>query len=267
MRSFHHEAMNTTFHLRFGEERQGLPDMAIECFEALDRIEGKLSRFLDDSDIARINRLAAGETLHLSDDTHDCLLAALRLHDATGGLFDISLGRAIRHRKDAEPGPPPPPAGQLLIHPDQPAVTCLEPGRELDLGGIGKGFALDRLAAILAAWDAPACLLSAGASTHLATGETEWPVKLEGTAGALTVPLSRAALSASGTAIQGSHIVHPDPDAAPATGRKWVIATTAAASDAWSTALVLDDTLVPSGDDVLACFTEIDGRPIPRFLS
>ncbi len=55
--------------------------------------------------------------------------------------------------------------GRLTIHPDIAAVTCDEPGREIDLGGIGKGFALDQLRQILLDWGAEGGLLTAGASS------------------------------------------------------------------------------------------------------
>ena len=268
MSHFHHEAMNTTFHLRLPEGLRGATDMAIECFEELDRLEGKLSRYREDSDISRINSLAAGETVFICEETHRCLLLAFDLHERTGGLFDVTLGRAIRHRKDAESGPPPETIGSLMIHPDEPAVTCIEPGRELDLGGIGKGFALDHLRAILATWDAPEGLLSAGASTHLGFGDRDWSIELAATRGSHSVPLRNASLSSSGTAIQGSHIVHPDPDAPLADGRAWILARSGAASDAWSTALLLSpiDTLAPwlaADADVTGAFIETDGLPMP----
>ncbi|MBB5351004.1 thiamine biosynthesis lipoprotein [Haloferula luteola] len=271
MRQFRHEAMNTVFHLRFPGEAKGAADMAIECFEELDRLEGKLSRFREDSEISRINQLAAGETLYLSDETDECLRIALTLHTDTGGLFDITLGRAIRHRKDQEDGPLPAPAGRLLIHPDRPAITCIEPGRELDLGGIGKGYALDYLAGILLQWDAAACLLSSGASTHLAYGMDSWPIELDGDRSTVEIQLERAALSASGTGIQGSHIVHPDPNAPLAVGRHWVIADSAAVADAWSTALILAPAdrlpdLLRDSPELLHHFEEIDGVPTKRSL-
>jgi thiamine biosynthesis lipoprotein len=264
----HHEAMNTTFHLRLPEGLRGAADMARECFEELDLLEGRLSRYREDSDISRINSLAADQTLVISEETHRCLLLAFDLHERTGGLFDVTLGRAIRHRKDAESGPLPESAGRLMIHPTDPVVTCLEPGRELDLGGIGKGFALDHLRAILATWDAPEGLLSAGASTHLGFGDRDWPIELAATRGSHSVPLRNASLSSSGTAIQGSHIVHPDPEAPLADGRAWIIARSGAVSDAWSTALLLSpiDALTPwlaADADVTAAFIETDGVPVP----
>ncbi|MCU0797645.1 MAG: FAD:protein FMN transferase [Akkermansiaceae bacterium] len=264
----HHEAMNTTFHLRLPEGLRHASDMALECFEELDRLEGKLSRYREDSDISRVNSLAAGETIYLCEETHRCLCLAFDLHERTGGLFDVTLGRAIRHRKDGESGPLPQSAGKLMIHPADPAVTCLEPGRELDLGGIGKGFALDHLREVLLSWDAPEGLLSAGASTHLGFGDRDWPIELSATSGSHSVALRNASLSSSGTAIQGSHIVHPDPDAPLAEGRAWIIARSGAVSDAWSTALLLSPIalLAPwlaADPDVTGAFIETDGLPMP----
>ncbi len=236
---FHHEAMRTTFHIRFAESTPDAAHIARDCFERIDFLENRLSRYKQDSDIARINALPAGETHYISPETHQCLLRALELYQQTAGLFDITLGRQIRHRKDGHDGPTPEVQGQIIIHPDEPAVTCVEPGRELDLGGIGKGFALDSLGEKLAEWEAPPALLSAGASTHLTWGDAVWPVRLESGNGARTLELKNAALSASGTEIQGSHIVHPDSGGLLVEGRVWIVADTAATADGWSTALIL----------------------------
>lgn len=236
---FHHEAMRTTFHIRFAEKSSDAAHIARDCFEVIDFIEARLTRYRPTSDIARINELPAGEKLYISPETHQCLLRALDLYQHTAGLFDITLGQQIRHRKDGHEGPPPEPQGKLIIHPDEPAVTCVEPGRELDLGGIGKGFALDSLGEKLAEWDAPSALLSAGASTHLTWGDAVWPTRLESEKGVRVLDLKHAALSASGTEIQGSHIVHPDSSGLLIEGRVWVVADSATTADAWSTALIL----------------------------
>jgi len=236
---FHHEAMRTTFHIRFAESTPHAAQIARDCFELIDFLECRLSRYKPESDIARINALPAGEFHYISHETHQCLLRALELYQHTAGLFDITLGRQIRHRKDGREGPPPEPVGQIIIHPDQPAVTCVEPGREFDLGGIGKGFALDSLGEKLAEWDAPPALLSAGASTHVTWGDSVWPTRLESEKGVRILELKNAALSASGTEIQGSHIVHPDSGGLLIEGRVWVVADDATTADAWSTALIL----------------------------
>jgi thiamine biosynthesis lipoprotein len=259
-RSFTHEAMNTTFHLRLRvPDASTAAGMARECFDQLDFLESRLSRFIDDSDVSRINQLPAGETLYLSESTHQCLLAALDAYARTGGLFDITLGRRIGFLKSGETGETPPILGRLTIHPDIPAVTCDAPGREIDLGGIGKGFALDQLRQILTDWGADGGLLTAGASSLLAFGPDAWPVELSGDHESLRVSLFNQSLSASGTGIQGSHIVHPaGDDAMPRSPckRVWVTAPTATLAEIWSTALMLlEPDLIPdfiAGEDSIS---------------
>lgn len=244
-RFFAHEAMKTTFTLRFREtDDQSARGMARECFDLIDRLEAQLSRFIETSDVSRINRLAAGETLYLGDACHRCLLRALEGHAATGGLFDITQGKAIEHRKSGAEGPPPAVEGRLIVHPDVPAVTCEVPGREIDLGGIGKGFALDEAAALLAEWGAGGALLAAGASSLRALGDAPWPVDLTGDSGETRIALRNESLSASGTGIQGRHIVHPGGEGfmplRPCL-RVWVVSPTAAMAEVWSTAMMLVD--------------------------
>jgi FAD:protein FMN transferase len=241
--SFTHQAMNTDFHLRIANRDPAIvAGMAKECFDHLDFIESRLSRYIDDSDVSRINQMKGGETLYVSECTHQCLLAAIDAHSRTSGLFDITLGRLIEHRKTSAEDPPPLLCGQITIHPDIPAVTCNAPGRVVDLGGIGKGFALDQMKQILIEWGADGALLMAGASSLLAFGHESWPIELSYFKNSLTLQLSNEALSASGTDFQGHHIIHPrGDDAMPhdLIRRVWVTAPTATLAEIWSTALML----------------------------
>lgn len=263
---FSHDAMNTTFSLRFrGVDESTAQGMARECCDQLEYLESRLSRFIEGSDVARINQLRAGETLYLSEACHQCLLLAMNGYGRTGGLFDITLGARIDHLKTGDHGPPPTIAGQLTIHPDAPAITCETPGRKIDLGGIGKGFALDQLGRTLTEWGAPDVLLAAGGSSLLAFGPTAWPVDLTGDCEAAHIFLTHQALSASGTGVQGSHIVHPGGSAAmpvDAYRRVWVLAETAALAEIWSTAIWLMDPaemaayLTTADSDVAGVFTD-----------
>jgi FAD:protein FMN transferase len=240
---FKHDAMNTTFSLQIVEPSfASARGMAQACFEQLDFIEARLSRYVPDSDVARINQMAAGETLYISEICHQCLLLALDAQLRTAGLFDITLGRLIEHRKNAAVTPPPSLSGNLTISPTVPAITCAAAGREIDLGGIGKGFALDQLQNLLQEWGASAALLSAGASSQLAFGAAIWPIALADSA--QRISLQNRALSVSGTTLQGDHIVHPAGDKAmPANRceRIWVTADSAALAEIWSTTLMLLD--------------------------
>jgi thiamine biosynthesis lipoprotein len=240
---FDHEAMKTTFTLRIqADAMESAHGMARECSERLDFLESRLSRYVDGSDVSQINAMRAGQTLYLGEECYQCLRLALDAHARTGGLFDITQGARIEHRKSGASGEPPPVEGVLSLHPDAPAITCVEPGRQIDLGGIGKGFALDDLRRLLVDWGATGGLLSAGASTLLAFGPHRWPVELAGDGGSLRIGLAERALSASGTGIQGGHIIDPrggrgGQAAAPA--RLWAVASGAGMADALSTALML----------------------------
>lgn len=219
-----------------------MKSLTSECIERIDELERKLSRYIDGGDVFRINRLNKGETLHISQECHECLLQSIEASIHTAGLFDPTLGNIIEHRKRGFSSATPQLTGQLSVHPDKPAVTCMEPGREIDLGGIGKGFTLDQLALLLKEWDIESALLSAGASTHLALGNHTWPIDLSGEHDVLRVHLNNTALSASGTTIQGCHIVSADTqrDLSEQTPtRIWALSDSAAFSDAWSTALML----------------------------
>lgn len=254
---FCHEAMNTTFELRLvGMGEAEARGMARECAERIEELERKLSRFREDSDVSRINRMRAGETLYLSEECHECLRQALEAHALTLGLFDVTIGRWIEHRKTGKGDRAQPLAGRLTLHPDVPAITCEEPGREIDLGGIGKGFALDQLKVLLTDWGAPGGLLASGASTLLAFGGDAWRIDLAGDRQSHPFRLQDRALGASGTGIQGAHVVRP----CVSTGaeevllwsRAWVVAPSAAQADAWSTALLL------TGSDELEQFLTRD---------
>lgn len=239
--TFAHEAMKTTYTLRMCDSNVNeAAGVAKECFEYLDYIETKLNRYLEGSDIWQINHLQAGESLFVSEPCYECLKLALQAYQLTGGLFDITIGKQIEHVKKGASGDFPDVAGQLAIDPDRPAVHCQESGRELDLGGIGKGYALDQMKRLLQDWGVQAALLSSGASTQLSYGEHTWPIELCGDCSSIVFKLKNMALSASGIGIQGSHIVSPFSDTVKYLHKRvWVAHASAALADALSTALML----------------------------
>jgi thiamine biosynthesis lipoprotein len=265
-----HEAMKTTFTLHLdADDPQLARQVAHACIARIDAIEATLSRYLCGSDVWQINHMQRGETRYLSEDCYACLRIALDAQVQSGGLFDITLGRQIEHRKNQTAGPAPQLCGQLMVDPDRPAIHCIEAGREIDLGGIGKGFALDRIQALAQDWGIQSGLIAAGASTQLAFGPERWDIQLRGDHAQRTISLSNQALSASGIGIQGSHIVSPDPDRAAqyTYPRIWLTAPTAALADAWSTAALLmsADELQQLPDPSHELFIEThDGTAIER---
>jgi thiamine biosynthesis lipoprotein len=235
VRSIHREAMNTVFTIRLpSADLAEAERLTGECFLLLETLEALLSRFRPDSDISRINRLNAGESLWVDERTARCLRLAIEASQLTEGLFDATLSPAAAQTERP---------GQLRLAEDGPRVFCEAAGRQIDLGGIGKGFALDEMAAVLKDLEVPYALLSAGASTHLAFGNSSWKICLDPEAEASEYLLQEEAISSSGTAQQGCHILHPDTGMAPSYhfSRVWLATGCAALADAFSTAALLMD--------------------------
>ena len=241
---FEHPSMKTTFTFRIvADDAKRAQDAAHAAISRLDEIENTLSRYIGGSDVFRINHMETNQTLLISDLCYDCIRVAAEAHEQTGGLFDITLGTLIEHQKNEVSGSAPTLTGKLSIDPDRPAITCERAGREIDLGGIGKGFALDQIKCLMEDWGIESALLSAGASTQLAFGTKPWPIELSGDQSQHTIELSNQALSASGIGIQGSHIVSPLNRDEPSYHfkRAWILQPSAAMADAWTTALMLID--------------------------
>lgn len=238
---FEHKAMKTIFKLRLQhEDKQKAQHAARVAIELIDEIENKLNRYMECSDVWQINHMEAGQTLFLSDLCYDCLSLSLEAYGKTMGFFDVTLGRQIEHQKRNKEGEPPKPRGQLAMVPGRPAIHCQEAGREIDLGGVGKGFALDRVRALLRDWGIESGILSSGASSHLAFGRGEWAIGLRGNSETKDISLKNQALSASGTGIQNEHIISPDGNQVTYRHpRVWVVHESAAWADIWSTAAML----------------------------
>jgi thiamine biosynthesis lipoprotein len=235
---FPHHAMATEFQVRIaGEERTYAAQTAQAAFALMDELESLLSRFRADSEISQIAQLVPGETLRLGEPVFACLEIAKKMELATRGAFSISA--AALQSQPVQP--------QWTLLKEQFSIRCDGGKLEFDLGAIGKGFALDRMAEVLREWGCESFLLVAGGSSILA-GEA--PARTEGWSCGLgddNSPrrywLKNGSLSGSGLAVKGKHIFDPRTGKpARRQNRAWALAETAAESDALSTAcMVLDE--------------------------
>ena len=237
---FQQEAMNTFFEIAVaGQPRDYARHAAQAAFAELERLEEELSRFIDGSHIARANRLALGESVTLSPDALECLLIATDLALATGRAFDPAY--ASERPADLDPDLPP-----YVLDPTTHTLTSRATRLRLDLGAVGKGYALDVMAATLREWGIGSACLNSGGSSVLALGadpasESDgWPVGFGEEETYRTFPLRDASLGGSGIAVKGAHLIDPRTGkASERTGRTWALAPTAAQADALSTAFFL----------------------------
>jgi len=222
----------------------------------IERLEDELSRFRPSSDIWRLSQLKAGQRTRVGLAAWDCLSLAKAMHRETGGAFDITIGPLMRLWRGADGSPRQPHPDELEearritgshlfeLHEEDLGVTVLAAPMVFDLGALGKGYALDQAVDILHEWGIHQALLNAGDSTVLALappdGEEGWIITLdrEETPELL---LRETALSGTGFAIQGAHVMDPrtlEP-VPPQSRRSYALAPTAALADALSTAMAV----------------------------
>ena len=257
---FAHEAMATAFEIFIaGKDRDYAGQAAGAAFDEIDRLERLLSRFDPSSEASRIGRLEPGASLRIGLETAEVLGLAAFVQAETGGAFDVNYLGAGRKPGRGSERRPRPLAALLRIDADglgfeatrlPPRGRTAAPALDLDLGAIGKGYALDAALEVLRTWDIGNVLLHAGTSTALADGPGPdpegggWPVGAGGAPGGSSGPgrvlLRRRALSGSGTEVKGAHVVDPR-TGRPAAGHPaaWASHPSAAVSDALSTALMV----------------------------
>ena len=259
---FAHEAMATVFEIYITDDdetyaRQG----AQAAFAEVDRLELEMSRFISNSDISRLNDAVSGETVDLGMDVFECLSRAREMYDKTSGAFDISVGalyscwlnddRTLRQPSDEELARACELTGldHLKLNEEDFSAEVLTEVVQFDLGGIGKGYAAEKMAEILREWSLGQALVLAGASSVLSVsvpeGMTGWPIKLRHPGDREDVlarfELTEGAISGSGNQ-KGQHIIDVrSVEGVPVEGRlaAWAMAPDAVAADALSTAFMM----------------------------
>ena len=259
---FAHEAMATVFEIYITNDderyaRQG----AQAAFAEVDRLELEMSRFISNSDISRLNDAVPGEIVDFGMDVFECLSRARDMYDKTSGAFDISVGalyscwlnddRTLRQPSDEELARASELTGldHFKLSDEDFSAEVLTEGVQFDLGGIGKGYAAEKMAEILREWSLGQALVLAGASSVLSVsvpeGMTGWPIKLRHPGNREDVlarfELTEGAISGSGKQ-KGQHIIDArSVEGVPVKGRlaAWAMAPDAVAADALSTAFMM----------------------------
>jgi thiamine biosynthesis lipoprotein len=274
LQRFNHQAMGTTFELMIsGEKEDYARQVSRAVFDQIDRLETLFSRFNPCSEIGQINKLFPGESVRVGIEVFECLQLAQYIRMQTEAAFDINYasGKVTRSSPGAfkleqvrE--------GFLVKIPSGQKAGSLG-GIELDLGGIGKGYALDKSIEILSEWEIRQALLHAGTSTAYAMGDPPdpkqedkgWPVGIGGVWKCAQAPrrfhLRGRALSGSGTEVKGEHVINPR-SFQPAKGHRaaWVSHPSAAVADALSTAFMVMKT--KEVEDFCKRFSEVWGLVI-----
>ncbi len=202
----------------YGDDTQRLARIVSAAFDEVDRIDQLMSHYKPESPLSRINRDGAGGPVKVEPELFHFIEESLRYSRESEGAFDITVGPLMKawgfFRGE---GRVPQPAEifelrrrvgyqHVILNADGKTIHFDRPGVELDLGGIAKGYAVDRVVSLLKRHKIAAALISACGSTLYGMGKPPdsegWEVKIQNPIDAskvaLTVSLKDQALSVSG---------------------------------------------------------------------
>lgn len=240
------------------------------AFDEVRRVDSLLSNYKQDSELSRINREAGSGEVQVSQEMAALLDRCLRYSDASEGAFDITVGALVKAWGfyGGEGSMPRPWSlwwarrnigyQHLEVDSTKSTVRFLRSGIQLDPGGIGKGYAVDRAIAVLREYGVQRALVSSGTSSIFALGAPPdnaggWDLDVRGADGTddelMTVTLKDESLSTSGSyekffeedGTRYGHILDPR-TGRPALGMiaVSVIGPSAIDTEAWSTALYVN---------------------------
>ncbi len=204
------EAMATRFELVWpGGDEVRLRAAGEAALDEIERLEAQLSFYRADSELTRLNRRAALEPVQVEPQFFQLLERARRIYELTGGAFDPTIAPLMRawgfvgaagrlpdpERLEAARGV----TGMRLVRLNRSArsVRFERPGVMLDLGAIGKGYAIERAAELLLDLGIASAIIHGGTSTVYALGAPpdggDWKVAIPRPAAARGRPLKSGA--------------------------------------------------------------------------
>jgi thiamine biosynthesis lipoprotein len=195
-----------------------------DAIELIHEAHERLTRFERGSVVTRLNE---GRTERVDAELFSLFETCEEFRNASGGVFDVSIG------------------GSLIL--DASSSTVRVERGSVDMGAIGKGYAVDIAIRALEEAGVASAFVHAGTSTARALGVrangSPWRVSLGAETGLepITVDLTDRAMSVSGDAVQGAHLVDPRTGERRSGVYGACVGPSAMRCDAWSTALALSN--------------------------
>ncbi|MDE3198381.1 MAG: FAD:protein FMN transferase [Acidobacteriota bacterium] len=214
------DAMGSTYSLvLYGEDRNKLEVASNHAFDEVRRLDGLLSNYKPESEWNRVNRDASRHPVAVSKELFDLLAACVNYSRESEGAFDITVGPLMKvwgFYKDTGHLPLP---GELkrameeigyrniVLDPAKSTVFFAKSGLNLDPGGVGKGYAVDRVVDVLKKDGVQSALVSAGGSSIYCLGtppsQPGWRIDIRdprnGSHTSSEVTLKNESISTSGT--------------------------------------------------------------------
>jgi thiamine biosynthesis lipoprotein len=153
---YHQVAMGTAIEITLiGDDEERANKAVLQAFQEIKRIETLMSPWLDSSDVTRINRSAGKEWVKVSPETMEVIKKAQEISELSEGGFDITVGPLTELWRKAREKKTPPSIEDVKgkldlvnfknigIDPEGKVLLKKE-GMAIDLGGIAKGYGVDR---------------------------------------------------------------------------------------------------------------------------
>ncbi|HUS08636.1 MAG TPA: FAD:protein FMN transferase [Bryobacteraceae bacterium] len=177
------DAMGSTYSLiLYGQDRVKLQNAVDLAFEEVKRLDRMLSNYRPGSEWSQVNQYAAEHPVKVSRELFELLSACVEYSRLSEGAFDISVGPLMKvwgfykgsghlpHRAEVRGALAKVGYRNLILDRKALTVQYRRPGVEIDPGGIGKGYAVDRLVDILRHNGIESGLVTAGGSSIYALG-------------------------------------------------------------------------------------------------
>ncbi len=248
------------------DNEEGAARAADAVFKEFDRVDRLMTSWLDDSDVSKINRAAGGPAVKVGDEVLTVIAKAQEMARISAGAFDITVGafRGLWKFDQDKDGTIPKPAAvkkrlrlvgyrNLIVNSKKKTVKLRSKGMRITLGGIAKGYAVDRATAILHERGFVDFILQAGGDLYVSgkRGDRNWRVGIRDPRGKPEATFAIAAIkdhtfSTSGDyersvivdGVRYHHILDPATGNPVTRSRSVTVMTKSAfAADAWSTAL------------------------------
>jgi thiamine biosynthesis lipoprotein len=179
----------------YGYDLARLRDASAAALDEVDRIDRLMSHYKKDSELSRVNREAAKAPVKVDPELFDFIAECLRYSRESEGAFDITVGPLMkawgffrgegRMPSEAELASARNSVGyqHVILNQKDGTIFFDKAGVEIDLGGIAKGYAVDRAVAVLKQRGVTSALLSAGGSTTYALGappgKPAWEIEVQ----------------------------------------------------------------------------------------
>jgi FAD:protein FMN transferase len=190
------DAMGTAFSIvAYGEDRAKIEPVIAQGLEEARRLDAMLSNYKPDSEWSEVNRRAGDGPVHVSQELFQLLSDCVAYSKQSEGTFDITVGPLMKvwgfykgtghlpHRAEVRGALSMVGYQNIVLDASNRTVRFARKGVEIDPGGIGKGYAVDRIAMILKENKIQRALVSGGGSSIYAIGtpphEKGWKIEIK----------------------------------------------------------------------------------------